>query len=436
MYPEIVVDAKLFLFTLARTAVAAAALMCFPQTSHAGQASAQPPATTRPSQLKVFLDCQNCFADFLRAEVTFVDYVRDRVEADVHVLATSVETGSGGREYTVAFTGLKAFAGTDRTIRTVTTRDDPEDIVRRQLANALRVGLLNYMVASSVPPNLAVSVRLEADDRAVRPVTDKWNNWVFSVRGAASFSGEESNRETRWGGRISADRITPAWKITLGAELDHATEQFDLDEDDPVKVERRERDFNWLAVKALGEHWSIGAAGEMESSTFENFRLSADAAPAIEFNVFPYSAYTRRQLRALYAIGARHHQYREVTLFQKIRETLPAHELSLTFEQRERWGTLEARGEWSQYLHQLDKSRFEVEAEMSVRVARGVSIGAELNASRIRDQISLPARGASPEEILLRLRQLRSGYQYNFGVSLTYSFGSIFSSIVNPRFGQ
>lgn len=436
MYPDCVIDAKPFLSALVRTAVAAVVLVGFPQISHGGQAAGQAPATTQPSQLKVFLDCQRCFGDFLRAEVTFVDYVRDRVEADVHVLITSVETGSGGREYTAAFTGLKTHAGTDRTIRTVTTRNDPEDIVRRQLANALRVGLLNYMVAGSVPPNLAVSVRVGAGDRAAAPTKDKWNHWVFSVRGAASFSGEESSRERQLGGRVSADRITPDWKITLGSEFDHETEEFDLDEDDPVKVERRERDFNFLAVKALGEHWSVGGLAEIESSTFDNVKLSVAAAPAVEFNVFPYSAYTRRQLRALYVVGVKSFRYNELTLFQKTRETVPVHELSLTFEQRERWGTLEARGQWSQYLHQRDKSRFEVEADVSVRVTRGLSLGAELNASRIRDQISLPARGASPEEILLRLRQLRSGYEYNFGVNITYSFGSIFSSIVNPRFGQ
>ena len=67
--------------------------------------------------------------------------------------------------------------------------------------------------------------------------------------------------------------------------------------------------------------------------------------------------------------------------------------------------------------------------------ARAVG-GAELNASRIRDQLSIPARGATDEEVLLRLRRLQSGYEYSLSVSLTYTFGSIFSSIVNPRFGQ
>ena len=71
-----------------------------------------------------------------------------------------------------------------------------------------------------------------------------------------------------------------------------------------------------------------------------------------------------------------------------------------------------------------------------MRVTRGLSVDAEVNASRIRDQLSLPARGASAEEILLRLRRLQSGYEYQFGISVTYTFGSIFSSIVNPRFGQ
>jgi hypothetical protein len=60
----------------------------------------------------------------------------------------------------------------------------------------------------------------------------------------------------------------------------------------------RQRDFDSLIVKALGEHWSLGARGTIESSTFDNISLRVEAAPAIEFNFFPYSAYQRRQLRS------------------------------------------------------------------------------------------------------------------------------------------
>ncbi|HUR96008.1 MAG TPA: hypothetical protein VMY76_15620, partial [Gemmatimonadales bacterium] len=171
-------------------------------------------------------------------------------------------------------------------------------------------------------------------------------------------------------------------------------------------------------------------------STFENIRLSIGAAPAIEYNLFPYSMYTRRQLRALYAVGLQERRYYEETLLGRTRETLPQHQLSVTFEQREPWGSLEASSEWSQYLNDVSKTRLEVEGRIGLRITKGLSVEAEVSASRVRDQLSLPARGATAEEVLLRLRQLRSGYEYNSSINLTYTFGSIFSSLVNPRFGS
>jgi hypothetical protein len=393
----------------------------------------QPPA---PAQLKVFLDCEECFSDFLRSEIEFVDYVRDRTEAEVHVLITRAETASGGIEHTFSFLGHGRFQGIDETLKTTTTSSDTDDIVRRQLANGLRAGLLRYLTREAVPPELSIAVRLGSEERRPAVTGDRWNNWVFSLRGSASFQGEESTRERQLGVNVSADRITPDWKITLGGELDYEREEFDLDEEDPVKVNRRERDFQWLVVKGLGEHWSAGAEGDVESSTFENVELAISAAPAVEFNVFPYSMYTRRQLRAQYAVGVSRFSYYEETLYGKLEETLPRHEMSLTFEQAERFGSVQARIEWSQYLHDLSKSRLEAEGELSIRLARGLSVQADVNASRIRDQLSLPARGATDEEVLLRLRQLESGYEYGVSFSLTYTFGSIFSSVVNPRFGQ
>jgi hypothetical protein len=400
-----------------------------------GRAAKRPPAQAQ-AQMRVFLDCNDCYQDYLRSELEFIDYVRDRTEADVHVLITTSETGSGGREYSVSFIGLGSFQGMDQALKTVSASSDTDDTIRRQLATTLRIGLLPYLARRGVPQGLEVDVKLGTEQARPAVAGDRWNNWVFSLQGQAGFDGEESSREVNLGASVSADRITPDWKITLGGEFEHETEEFDLDEDEPVKVERRERDFRWLVVKALGDHWSAGASGEIESSTFDNTRVGIEAAPAIEYNVFPYSMYNRRQLRAQYGIGVRHSDYYEETLFGRLQETRPVHELSLTFDQREQWGSLEARVEWSQYLHDLEKSRLESDAEIAVRVARGLSVSAQVNASRIRDQLSLPRRGATPEEILLRLRQLRSGYEYNVSLNLTYTFGSIFSSIVNPRFGQ
>lgn len=58
----------------------------------------------------MFLDCNfGCDEEFVRREITFVDYVRDRRDADVHILLTTEGTG-GGTEYTIKFIGLGRFA--------------------------------------------------------------------------------------------------------------------------------------------------------------------------------------------------------------------------------------------------------------------------------------------------------------------------------------
>ena len=402
----------------------------------AAASQAQPPPAPSSGRLRVFLDCRGCFQDFLRDEIDFVDYVRDRTEADVHVLITESGTGSGGQEFTIALIGQGRFAGVEQTLRSTSERSETEDSRRQKLATTLTVGLLGYVARAGLPPDLGVSVRRGGAGGPVQPADDPWNFWVFSIRGDASIDEEESSRDVEWSGRASVDRVTADWKISFGGEYDHSSQTFDLDEEDPVVSLRLERQFNWLIVKSLGDHWSVGARGEVESSTFGNTAWQVQGAPAIEYNLFPYSAYTRRQLRIQYSIGSQRVKYVEETLFGRLEETLGRHELSATLDRREPWGSLEVRAEWSNYLHDFGKYRLEADGDVSIRIARGLSVNFEGGASRIRDQLSLPRRNATSEEVLLRIRQLRSGYEFSVSAGFSYTFGSIYSSIVNPRFGN
>jgi len=56
-----------------------------------------------PERLKVFVDCEECFLDYLQEEIEFVDHVRDPADADVHVILTTAETGAEGTEYSADF---------------------------------------------------------------------------------------------------------------------------------------------------------------------------------------------------------------------------------------------------------------------------------------------------------------------------------------------
>lgn len=79
--------------------------------------------------------------------------------------------------------------------------------------------------------------------------------------------------------------------------------------------------FSGLFVKSLGEHWSVGAFLNMSSSTYGNIKFNINPAPAVEFNVFPYSESTRRELRILYRVGLNAVKYREETIYLKMSES-------------------------------------------------------------------------------------------------------------------
>src|SRR5688572_11864365 len=70
----------------------------------------QPPAPNLPGTINVYLDCGFCDFNYLRDEVPYVNWVRDRAVADVHLLATQQATGGGGSEYVFNFIGLRSFA--------------------------------------------------------------------------------------------------------------------------------------------------------------------------------------------------------------------------------------------------------------------------------------------------------------------------------------
>ena len=386
--------------------------------------------------LKVYLDCDNCFGDYIREEVDLVEYVRDPAEADVHIIVSRSDTGSGGVERAIALIGVGRFKGLDFRTRAISESGDTEDTQRQRLATAITIGLLNYLSMDGVKGGLTVEVTRAAQPGQSGAVLDPWNFWVMSVQGSVATRGEESSRQLDLGADLGADRITDDWKITMGFEIEYRREDFDLDEDEPLRAERNERDFDGLVARSLNDHWSIGGRASIDASTFDNIAFRSFAGPAIEFNLFPYSQYTRRQMRFGYAVGPYYARYREETLFFKTSDTMAQQEASLTIDQREPWGSLQAEVEYATFLPDASLHRIQLEADVNIRLARGLSLSIEGTTSRLRDQLSIPRRGVTPEEVLLRLRRLQSGYEYDLRIGLTYTFGSIFNTIVNPRFGR
>ena len=136
-----------------------------------------------------------------------------------------------------------------------------------------------------------------------------------------------------------------------------------------------------------------------------------------------------------YTVGLDHFDYKEITIYEKERETLIDHKLSTSLSLRQPWGTASGSVDFTQYLTQPDKYRLSAYGSTNVRLFKGFSFNIFAEASRTRDQINLRRGEATTEEILVRQRQLASGYSYYMNFGISYRFGSIFNNIVNPRFG-
>ena len=97
---------------------------------------AQQPASDSTAQAPfVFLDCNGpgCDFDHFRREITWVNWVRDRQDSDVHLLVTSQMTGGGGWHYTLDYLGRGGFVGQDRSLTYTSDPDDTDAEVRKDL---------------------------------------------------------------------------------------------------------------------------------------------------------------------------------------------------------------------------------------------------------------------------------------------------------------
>jgi len=385
----------------------------------------------------VFLDCdtRTCDFEYIKTEITFVNYVLDRQAADVHIIVTRQQTGSGGNEYTMAFIGLKRHQGKEATLRYFSNPTETEDQYRRGFVNVLKQGLIPYVYDTPLAEFISISYSQQKDFRPT-PTSDPWHYWVFGlgVRGNGDFEDQAdrfSYQVNAW-----ANRTTEAIKVRLSGGINYNHRRYEIPDEEPIVSNSKRKNASAALFKAIDGHWSWGGSVSAYSSTYDNARLYSSVGPAVEFNVFPYAEATRRELRIQYRVGFTARDYYEITVFGKEKENLFSQALQLVFELKEPWGSIGASVQGSSFIPDLKYNNLRADFGAYVNLFKGFSFSVGGNFSRIRDQVSLPGREYSPEEILLELKRLASGYDIGFQVGLNYRFGSIYSNVVNPRFGN
>lgn len=385
----------------------------------------------------VYLDCdrRTCDFEYIKTEITFVNYVLDRQSADVQIIVTRQQTGSGGNEYTLSYLGLKKHEGKNATLRYYSNPTDTEEQFRRGFVNIIKQGLIPYVYDTPLAEFISISYAQKKDFRPT-PASDPWHYWVFglSARGNGEFQDQVEGYSYQM--NASANRTTEAMKFRLYAGLNFNHRRYEIPGEAPILSDTKRKSLSNSVFKSIDGHWSWGGGWSLYSSTYDNARLYTSAGPSVEYNVFPYAVATRRELRIQYRLAFTLRDYYELTVFGKEKENLFSQALQVVLEVKEPWGSVGASVQGSTFIPDLKYHNVRADLGVYINLFKGFSFNVGGQFSRIRDQLSLPGRDFTPEEILLELKRLATGYYLRFELGLNYRFGSIYSNVVNPRFGN
>lgn len=394
--------------------------------------------TSQAGLVRVYIDCQTtgCDRDFFVQELRWANVVRERLEADVHLLVTSLTTGSGGTEYTVNAIGQRRWAGRSDTVVTAVEPASPQDLRRRELLRVFSLLLAPYAAQTAEGPLLSLSYRAPATRAAQSPqaVNDPWNFWVFNVSANAFSNGEKRQRflDTYW--NTSANRYTETWKIRVNANLNYSDSWFELSDGTRFTNILRTYGGNVLVGRAITPKLSLGGQVTGQRADFFNYDMNLRAAAAVEYDFVPYREYTRKSVILLYTLGAVANDYQDTTIYGEIRELRPHHSTQLQWRARQPWGNVTASLYGSQFLHNLNRYNYGVSGSADLRLVKGLQLNVSGNYGKVADQLYLRRGNLDDTEVVARIRALQTNYRYFVSLGVSYTFGSIYSTVVNPRF--
>jgi len=392
--------------------------------------------TIRKDALNVFMQSSDYFfdesTDHIHREIPYVNYVRDIKDAGVYIIPTRQRTGSGGYENTCFLVGQNEYVGMRDTLKFVTTPDETTERYRQKLVNTLKMGLMRYVAKTPLAQYMNISFSQPLSETVS---SDKWNSWVYSASFNAYSSGQSTYNFGYLYGELSANRITEKSKFELSFGIDFQSDRTTY-QDTTYKSTISDKGGYLSYVKSINNHWSAGGLTYVQSSTYSNYDLSVRIAPGIEYDVFPYSESTRRILTFLYQAGVEINNYTDETLRFKYKETVGYHSLAASISLIQKWGSVTGALTWQNYMFDWSYYRLRFNTSASIRIFKGFSFNISGSVASVHDQISLPRGEASLEDVLLRRKMQATEYQYYTSFGFSYTFGSIYNNVVNPRFGR
>ena len=126
----------------------------------------------------------------------------------------------------------------------------------------------------------------------------------------------------------------------------------------------------------------------------------------------------------------------DTTIYNKLNEKLFSESLGIAYKTIQKWGNINIYISGQHYFHDFSKNSLNTSVSAEIRIVKGLSFNIYGSYSFIRNQLSLPKSGANQQDVLLKQKELATNFNYYFSFGLSYTFGSIYNNVVNPRFNN
>ncbi|HUR10381.1 MAG TPA: hypothetical protein VM012_03380 [Flavitalea sp.] len=411
--------------------------------------SARTPDTTA-TELKVFLDCNAwCDMDFIKTEITFVDFAPDRFTSNVYVMITSQSTGSGGQELKMYFSGQERFRGMADTLTFYRNATDTDDEYRKRMVHYLKLGLTPYISKTALASRITISVASDSKGESLNALTnkkDKWNFWVFNISTSGNINSDDFSKNYRFGANLNGSRVTEKNKFNFNINASKNERKIIFEGEETVfNYDRDNADITY--VKSITSHWSAGGFTSATKSIFSNHDLQFSLQPAFEYSYFPYKESVKKSITLFYQIGPVYNNYIDTSYYNKTSEWNVKHNLSLNVGFTQKWGNINANLSWENFLNSFtlenksikgkDINTLSVGGFMEYRVVKGLTIFVSSFANFTKGVYpNIERKYFTRDDLLTNAQQYPTQKALYMSFGINYRFGSIYNNVVNPRFSN
>lgn len=378
-------------------------------------------------KIKAYIDCR-CDENYLKQQTSFLEYVRDQDLADIEIFVRDVWNPAGSRAFEIKIDGNNEYKELSSTTLAIGFANDTSSTLREKLLNKLKLALVPFLDKADY------SLKLDIDSNFDKSIIDdeKWKNWVFELSGSYNSDREESRKTNRYDIEFEIDKLTPDWRIGIELERSESNRRYYSD-DNVYTSNRKTTRIRGRVVRSISDHFSTGVFFGASQNTYENLDFSSYLSPAIEYSYFPYEDVLSKEITLAYRVGFGKRNYIEKTIYGFEKQNLTSQTLSMNIRFRQKWGNISTSINATQYLNDGSKKRFSFRSDLDFRIFEGLALRLSGNINLIREQYNLAAGSTSIEELLLQQRQIATDYETRFSIGISYTFGSIYNSIINTR---